>query len=339
MFLNIDDDQSKFGALISVELFTQLAENINYLIDGLPIGSVIPVLVGLTGVPTPDPILWQECDGSSIMDANPNSPLRNGNTPDYVTEGLYVRNYTTIGEVGNTGGSNTKDLSHDHGGITEDNPPMDNNADTDNDFWTGKNHHHSIASALGVENWEPSHCRVKHYIKIADSNDINAVKFLDMQTDFGTTVAQALWTNASKNINSLNKAYPIGMLNYFYATQPNMPALPDSRFWHLADGSTVSDTASPLFGQALPDLRQKFVRHPLSGDTPLSTGGGDFVGGLFHDHGGLTGVTNDRNDFQMDGGDELFEADAHQHTISADLHDSYATTPPYVELQIYVRIA
>lgn len=335
MFLQIDDDSAKFGALVSVELFNQLTTNINYLIDSLPIGCVIPVLTGFPGVPVPDSNLWQECNNTPI--ANPLSPMHNTHAPNYTDEGRYTKNYTSFGDVGNYGGGNIKNLAHSHGGQTEENPSMDTNADTDDDFWTGKNHRHSISSDLGSYNFEPEHIRVKHYIKIADSNNVNAIRFKDMQTDFGTTIAQALWINASKNINSLDKAYPIGMVMYFYATQANLPSLPDPAYWQLLNGSVVTNVNSPLVGQTLPNFSHLFLRHPMPLETPLTTGGSNSIN-LAHNHGGQTGVTNDRNDFQLDNGGERAEADNHFHTISSDM-GTYSTVPSYVELQCYVRIA
>lgn len=334
MFVQIDDNQTDFGDLVSVELFGQLCDNINHLIDAMPVGTIIPILYGLPGVPTPDADIWQECDGTTIT--HPLSPIRNTVAPDFKTDGRYMRMYSSIGEVGNFSGSNFKNLGHNHGGQTGENPSMSDNADTDDDFWTGKNHTHPISGDLGTYNFEPIHVRIKHYIKINVSNSTNATKFRDLEKDFSTSIAQALWIKASQNINSLNKAYPVGMLLFSFNSQSNLPATPDTAFWQLLDGSVVTNPNSPLLGQTLPDLRNRFMRHPQAGDIVLSVGGQDSVN-LSHSHGGSTGSADDRNDFQLDNGGEQYEAGPHSHSIGGALGVT-STVPAYLELQCYIRI-
>ena len=271
MFIEINDNLADFGDLVSVEFFGQLGDNINHLIDALPVGSIVPIAHGFPGVALPDADIWQECDGSMIV--HPLSPIRNTVAPDYKTDGRYMRMFDTIGEVGNFGGSNTKNLGHSHGGETQDNPGMATNADTDNDFWSGKNHRHSISADLGIVNFEPVHHKVKHYIKINNSNSVNATRFADLEKDFNTTISQALWLKAAQNINSLDKAYPIGMMLFMINSQSNLPSTPDASRWQLCDGSVVSNANSPLNGETLPDLSNKFLRHPTALETPLTDGG------------------------------------------------------------------
>lgn len=334
MFIQINDNITDFGDLVSVELWQQLCDNVNHLLDAMPVGTIIPIIHGLPGVPTPDTDIWQECDGTTI--SHPLSPIRNTVSPDYKTEGRYMRMYTSPGDIGNLSGSNIKNLTHDHSGHTGENPPMDNNADTDSDFWTGKNHTHIISADLGEFNFEPLHCRIKHYIKINATNSAYGAKFKDVEKDFSTSIAQALWFKQAVNLNSLDKSYPIGMLLFTVNSQSNLPATPSIGFWQLCDGGTVSNALSPLNGQTLPDLSNKFIRHPQEGDTVLSIGGSDSVD-LSHSHGGMTGSTSDRNDFQLDNGGEVFEAENHAHTIAAAM-TSVPTVPAHIELQCYVRI-
>lgn len=334
MFVQLDDNITDFGDLVSVEMFMQLCDNINHLIDAMPVGTIIPILHGLPGVPTPDANIWQECDGAPVTHSL--SPIRNTNTPDYKTDGRYTRMFTNIGEVGNFSGSNFKNLAHDHGGQTGPNPGIPDNADTDDDFWTGKDHTHSISNDLGTYNFEPVHIRIKHYIKINNSNSVYATKFRDLEKDFSTSIAQALWIKAAQNINSLNKSYPVGMLMFMVNSQSALPATPDLNFWQLLDGSTVSNVNSPLNGVTLPDLRNKFIRHPQAGDSLFSIGGQDSIN-LGHNHGGQTGTTDDRNDFQLDNGGEQYEAGPHSHSIGGAL-GVVSIIPSYFEVQCYIRI-
>jgi hypothetical protein len=334
MFIQLDDNVTEFGDLVSVELFGQLRDNINHLIDAMPVGSIIPILVGIPGVPTPDPNIWQECDGTTIT--HPLSPIRNTVAPDYKTLGRYMRMYSNAGEIGNLSGSNTKNLTHSHGGQTDTNPGIPQNADTDNDFWTAKDHTHSIQSGLGIYNFEPIHIRVKHYIKINIGHTSYSSRYSDLEKDFGTSIAQALGNKDKDNINALNKSYPVGVLLYMINSQDNLPTTPDLNFWQLCDGSVVSNPNSPLDGQTLPDFRNKFIRHTRASETDLTQGGQDTVN-LAHNHGGQTGITNDRNDFQLDNGGEMMEGEDHSHSISTSLGVT-STVPAHLEMQIYVRI-
>lgn len=333
--LPIDDNLSEFGDLVSVELAQQLFDNINHLFDAMPVGTILPILYGLPGVPMPDTTIWKECDGTLIED--PLSPLRNTLTPDYVTQGVYMRCYGTIGNVGNFGGSNTKNLTHSHGGSTGSNPSMESNADTDNDFWTGKNHTHPIFDDLGTYSFEPIHIRIKHYIKVRDTNEALGGKFKTLEKDFGTSIAQALWLKAARSVNALDKCYPVGAVLFMFNAQDNLPAQPDPAYWQLMDGGTVINPNSPLLTQVLPNVDNLFIRHPKTSEVVFSVAGSNTIN-LGHNHSGETGYSNDRNDFQMDGGGERAEAENHRHTISSDLGATLDIIPLYTQVQCYVRI-
>ena len=166
-YSDIDNNLVDAGDLVSSETFGQLANNINYLMNSMPVGSVIPIL-SLTGVPTPDPEFWKLMDGSEITDQN--SPLRNGFVANYGADGgTYLRGYNTPGEIGNISGSNTKVLTHNHGGNTQDAMSTgSDNADSDNDRPPAfQFHHHAIGNDLTTPtNFEPAHFTVFHYMKV-----------------------------------------------------------------------------------------------------------------------------------------------------------------------------
>lgn len=161
-------------------------------------------------------------------------------------------------------------------------------------------------------------------------------KFRDVERDFGTTEAQALWQKAARIVNYVAACQPVGRLMFFHATQPGLPFTPDTRYWQLANGATVTNTNSPLLGQTLPDLRDKFIRHPAFSESDRSTGGSDTLS-LGHSHGGFTDYTDDRDDFQLDNGEERREANVHRHAIGAAL-GIINIVPSYRALQIWVRI-
>ena len=96
------------------ETYLKMAQNNNWLIDLRPIGTIMFINVNQLGGGAPSPLIWQECNGSEIV--NSDSPLRsiglNTNfTPDL--RDRYLKCHT--GEVGNPQlGSQDHDLAHNH---------------------------------------------------------------------------------------------------------------------------------------------------------------------------------------------------------------------------------
>lgn len=166
-FVFLDDNLSDAGDLVSVEMFQQIANNCNHLVDAMPVGSIVPIMVGVPGVPTPDPLIWHPCDGTEIT--NPNSTMHNTLAPDYTAaDGRYMKGFVNAGTIGNYGGANNISLQHSHGGFTDNYTIEEDNGDTDTDFITvHQNHRHPLNNDLiGPYNFEPVHFRVLHYIKI-----------------------------------------------------------------------------------------------------------------------------------------------------------------------------
>lgn len=164
-FVYLDDNLADLGDLVSVEAFKQIAENINYLLDTMPVGSMVMIMVGLPGVPEPDPTIWKELDGTEITEEN--SVMFGENAPDFVSgDGKYMRGYSTVGSIGNYGGSNTKDLHHDHGGTEVFDPPTSGDQDSDENTCPGDHMHNMNTALTTLINFEPVHIRIKHYIKI-----------------------------------------------------------------------------------------------------------------------------------------------------------------------------
>jgi len=163
-FVAIDDSGAdKFGNLVSVETFKQLALNLNALIDSMPIGAKIGIL-DLPGLPTPDPTIWQLCEGGVVTDQN--AKLHDQTLPD--DRGKYPKGCSTIGQSGTVAGSNTKDFSHNHSGHTASHNMGPDNSDTDDDYITvGIDHAHPISTDLtGARNIEPVHICIRFYIKV-----------------------------------------------------------------------------------------------------------------------------------------------------------------------------
>lgn len=163
-------------------------------------------------------------------------------------------------------------------------------------------------------------------------------KFSTLESDFGTTICPALWIKTAQLAKYIQASFPIGMIMFFEGDQANLPAQPDSRFWQLLDGSTVSNTNSPLHGVTLPDFRNRFFRHANTGEVVHIPAGSDSVS-LSHNHTGNTGFASEWDSLNLDNGDARRQAiGTHRHTIPSDL-GSVTTIPAYHSVQCYLRIA
>jgi hypothetical protein len=164
-------------------------------------------------------------------------------------------------------------------------------------------------------------------------------KFVPAEKDEFSSIAQANWQKMSQLMEYLNRSYPIGMLLFFMATQDELPELPDPKYWQLADGSVVANSNSPLNGQTLPDLRDRFIRHPTTGEPALTYGGNPTVN-TPHDHGGQTGFTSDVGASNLDSSNAVTgPVGYHNHSIGGSSNTNHSTIPQFRYLQVYVRIA
>lgn len=163
---NIDSDYGDWSDLVSIELFSAIADNMNYLIDSCPPGSIVPILIGIPGVPTPDPTIWQEAKGDTIQEQL--SDLRGQAAPDL--RDRYLKGAASLGQSGQPGGSNTKNLAHSHGGLTGVMQPPSNQhiVSGGSDYWTpnGASHEHTIFPALGTVNFEPRRLHIRYFLKL-----------------------------------------------------------------------------------------------------------------------------------------------------------------------------
>jgi hypothetical protein len=174
-------------------------------------------------------------------------------------------------------------------------------------------------------------------------------------------------TDSDLNSRISASGVPIGtVLDYFCVTPCTIPV-----GYALADGSTVTDPASPLNGVTLPDLRAKFVRgantlgdvgntggtisHTHSVDPPntQTTSNGAHTHGLSSTSGsnGNTKSVDNCGTFSVDCTDvpgfghfhtvgTTFSSGAHTHDLDIPAFDSASSEnlPPYVDLVKIVRI-
>lgn len=160
---DIDDSLKNFGSLVSIELFSQLAQAANAGLECTGIGEVAVILEIPGMTPALDPTIWVPCEGGFVNE--PLSPINGQPIPD--ERDRFLKGADSLGTSGTLGGSNTHNFQHNHTGFTEDAPTGGTIADESDGYWVSVPHKHSIPSDLATPvNWEPRHLRVRHFLKI-----------------------------------------------------------------------------------------------------------------------------------------------------------------------------
>lgn len=136
-----------FGTSVAEWLWAKVANYHNWTNSNIPIGALIyfhgsQTYANGTPIPPPNTDLWVLCDGNVIND--PDSPLDGFVTPP-LNDILFLKGGTTVGQ---TGGSSTINLSHNHGTnlVSENDESGTSNARTGGDYRAGSPHTHAVAS-------------------------------------------------------------------------------------------------------------------------------------------------------------------------------------------------
>ena len=158
------------------------------------------------------------------------------------------------------------------------------------------------------------------------------------EVDFGSAIAEAIWAKIGNFHNWTESNIPVGYLLFFYGAQTLADGSPIEQpnpdLWALCDGSVINDPDSPLDGQTLPDLRERF----LKGSSTTGLTGGQATLNLQHSHGGFTGSIDDRGVNEVARpGDTYSSGQLHNHSIDSQWSPAEPILPPYKDLQIYVR--
>ncbi len=159
----------------------------------------------------------------------------------------------------------------------------------------------------------------------------------NLEVDFGSSISVSIWLKIINNQNWVEKNLPIGALLFFYRSMTKADLtpieLPNSNIWIELNGQTVNDIKSPLNGQILPDLRDKF----LKGSETYGLTGGQTTLNLVHSHGGLTGITDDREEKNADEGNAYNTGSPHYHVIGQAWSSAEPIIPKFFSVQTYMR--
>lgn len=164
--------EADFGSTIAAAIWKKIVAHQNWMDKNVPVG-IIMFFYGSQLYANNDPIeppngCWQICDGGEVTDAN--SPLLGQFLPDL--RELFLKHGETIGD---TGGTDTFTLEHNHGGATTtdkymSNPdnPSDINSDDAPDEPLGSFHAHSIGMDLVASSYVkvPPYVELQPYMRI-----------------------------------------------------------------------------------------------------------------------------------------------------------------------------
>ena len=158
------------------------------------------------------------------------------------------------------------------------------------------------------------------------------------ETDFGTSISSSLWLKIVNNHAWVEKSLPIGMILFFYESTTEADGTPkpapNPDIWIPCQGQTINDPESPLDGQTLPDLRDRF----LKGSQNAGQFGGQTDVDISHSHGGQLVPVDDRSPGnETDSGTGALTGSLHTHSLSTEWSNQETVIPKNVALQAYMR--
>lgn len=152
---------------INEETLKKIIFNNNWLLDLNPIGAIVYIQTNQAGGGTPDPSIYQFCDGSEIT--NPNSPIRSIGLNQRFVPNIRAR-FPRVSNTLNTngmGGSWNHNLNHAHS--TGGPSAIGGTIDTKGDRRRRDIHSHSISAQYSnpttIE--KPAYITYNAYMKIA----------------------------------------------------------------------------------------------------------------------------------------------------------------------------
>lgn len=162
------DSEVRLSGPVHEELVRKIAQNLNFLGNLIPIGTIVFVEINKIGVTAPDESIWQLCDGSEITNAS--SPLRTVGLIQRFTPNLLGKHSRCSGDdsTNPTGGSYSYNFGHNHTGLTDINQPAPANAfEEDGPRRVGNTHVHGVSMDLTSLTFDfPKAVKYVPYMKI-----------------------------------------------------------------------------------------------------------------------------------------------------------------------------
>lgn len=351
----IDNDRGDFGTIGSFQAAEEFRAGLDFLSLVIPVGEVVAIIVGIPGVPTPDPNIFQECDGSEIV--NPGSPLRSiGDDFRFVPDmrDRYAKIPQIFGQSGQAGGKNNLNiLRHDHGGITGDYVTPEG-ADVSNETREPAfRHRHEIDYSFddGPINVEPPYYTLKWFMRIQQelsmivTPPIFTPTHIEEITRGGATEPfnEETITKLIQNQNWALDLRPIGTIILHNINQPDSTP-PDPEVYQQCDGSEITNPDSPLRSIGInqnfvPDLRDRYIQvHNQQTGNPLT---GSQEHSLRHDHsvGGRININPQTGIEEDDKDDRRYTPSSHSHDMATQYpNPTIFDAPAFVYYVAYMKI-
>ena len=158
------DLQKDFGTSISESLWIKMAQLQNYVNLSFPVGMLMFFEQTQSNLPSPpDSNYWKYCDGTAVT--NINSPLLGVVVPDL--RGKFWRAAGSTDILLSTGGANTGNFAHNHGGFSGFTYPFGTiNLDNGGERVSPDNHRHTIGTSLGISSIVPPYHEVQVYVRV-----------------------------------------------------------------------------------------------------------------------------------------------------------------------------
>ncbi len=118
-YTEVHDSEVDLNRPVSDETVRKIIQNVNMLAELAKIGQILSVAINQPGVPSPNPNLHQQCDGSEIIQSD--SPLRSTSGTDRFTPNLikfFIRGADDEDTNSQTAVDLTNNLQHNHSGFT-----------------------------------------------------------------------------------------------------------------------------------------------------------------------------------------------------------------------------
>lgn len=166
MFTPVEDAEVSYNRPVSDETVRKIIQNVNMLAELAKIGQILGVAINQPSVETPDPLQWQQCDGSEITQEN--SPLQSTGGSQRFTVDMrkhFLRGSPDESTNGYTASDLTSNVSHTHTTGFVGYATVGEEGDERHGYVAP--HNHPVSTDLSAaEPIDPSHLKVVFYLKI-----------------------------------------------------------------------------------------------------------------------------------------------------------------------------
>jgi hypothetical protein len=323
--------EKDLSTTVATALWKKVAGVQEYLNASVPIGKIIWFRAIQDLLPEmPDPKYWKELDGTVV--SNVNSPFNGWTTPNLA--GYFLKHPSGVEANQAASGSDTRNLGHNHGGHDIDRRKLRQQR--------SRRQRREAGTVLPRphDRYLVEHPRHQAAVPRPALFHEDRLMTTDLDDDLGTAgalVSVEAFSGLSDNCNQFIDSVGVGEICAVIVLDGLTPE-PDPSIWALCEGGTVSDERSPLRGQAIPDMRDRYLKGASSPATSGITGGANSYD-LTHNHTGFTQVTDSgpRDVDRIEIGSRYNEGAPHRHSLPSAL-SAVSFEPKHFTVKHYLKI-